>query len=195
MLLPKSLLALDYYRFRNTQLLGGRLTQIFRINAKQGKKTHFLKINTLLEYADVELNAEARDKLDKILERLVETNTIASWEYEEGFNIDSLVKERMTKRILEKYGECLVEISVPVEVVEHYESIALNYSSQKKTTALPKANGVAEKLKQTRKQENLSLDDLAKITGLSKASLSRIENGSVVRGETLSKVKSWLSTR
>jgi len=195
MLLPKSLLALDYYRFRNTQLLGGRLTQIFRINAKQGKKSHFLKINTLLEYADVELNAEARDKLDKILERLVETNTIASWEYEEGFNIDSLVKERMTKRILEKYGECLVEIRVPVEVAEHYESIALNYRGHTKPKALPKPNEIAEELKKARKLENLSLDELASITGLSKASLSRIENGQGVQVKTLGKVKSWLSTR
>lgn len=195
MLLPKSLLALDYYRFRNTQLLGGQLTQIFRINAKQGKKSHFLKINTLLKYADVELNAEARDKLDKILERLVETNTIASWEYEKGFNIDSLVKERMTKRILEKYGECLVEIRVPVEVAEHYESIALNYRGHTKPKALPKPNEIAEELKKARKLENLSLDELASITGLSKASLSRIENGQGVQVKTLGKVKSWLSTR
>ena len=195
MLLPKSLLALDYYRFRNTQLLGGRVTQIFRIKAKQGQKSHFLKINTLLEYADLELNTEARDKLDKILERLVETNTIASWQYEEGFNIDSLVKERMTKRILEKYGECLVEIGVPVAVAEHYSSINLNYNGQKKLKTLPKTTEVADELKQARKIENLSLDELAAITGLSKASLSRIENGGAVREATLGKVKDWLAGR
>lgn len=195
MLLPKPLLALDYYRFRNTQLLGGMLSQLFRINAKHGKQILHLKVSTLMEYADLELNAETRDKLETILDKLIETSTIASWQYEEGFNIDSLVKERITKRILEKYGNCLVEVRVPAEVVEHYEPIALNYSSKKKPKELPKPNGVAEELKQARKLENLSLDELASITGLSKASLSRIENGGAVRGETLSKVKSWLSGR
>jgi len=195
MLLPKPLLALDYYRFRNAQLLGGKLSQLFRINAKHGKKYLHLKVSTLLMYADLELNAETRDKLETILDKLIETSTIESWQYEEGFNIDSLVKERTTKRILEKYGDCLVEVRVPAEVAEHYEPIALNHSGHKKPKALPKPNGVAEELKQARKLENLSLDELASITGLSKASLSRIENGGAVRGATLDKVKIWLSER
>jgi len=195
MLLPKPLLALDYYRFRNTQLLGGKLTQLFRIRAKLGQKYHQLKVNTLLEYADLELNAETRDKLETILDKLVETSTIESWQYEEGFNIDSLVKERITKRILEKYGDCLVEVRIPAEVAEHYEPIALNHSGHKKPKALPKPDGIAEELKQARKIENLSLDELASITGLSKASLSRIENGKGVQGKTLSKVRGWLSGR
>jgi len=42
------------------------------------------------------------------LDKLIETSTIESWEYEEGFKIDRLVKERITKRILEKYGNSLV---------------------------------------------------------------------------------------
>ena len=195
MLLPKPLLALDYHRFRNTQLLGGMLSQLFRINAKHGKQILQLKVITLLGYADLELNAETRDKLETILDKLIETSTIESWQYEEGFNIDSLVKERITKRILEKYGDCLVEVRVPAEVAEHYEPIALNHSGHKKPKALPKPNGVAEELKQARKLENLSLDELASVTGLSKASLSRIENGGAVRGATLDKVKSWLSER
>jgi DNA-binding XRE family transcriptional regulator len=193
MLLPKPLIALDYYRFRNTQLLGGRLTQLFRIKAKQGQKTYFLKVNTLLEYADLELNAETQDKLEKILYKLIETSTIGSWEYEEGFSIDGLVKERVTKRILEKYGEALVKLEVPVEVADHYNSIALNYDDKKK--ALPKINGIAEELKQARKFENLSLDELAVIIGVSKPSLSRIENGESVRTTTLAPVKAWLAAR
>ena len=195
MLLPKPLLALDYYRFRNTQLLGGRLTQLFRIRAKHGKKSHDLKVNTLLEYADLELNAEAMEKLEKVLDKLIETSTIASWQYEEGFNIDSLVKERITKRILEKYGNCLVEVRIPAEVAEHYEPIAINHSGHKKPKELPKPNGVAEELKQARKLENLSLDELASIAGVSKPTLSRIENGKPVGGKTLSKVQNWLSGR
>jgi len=42
------------------------------------------------------------------LDKLIETSTIESWQYEEGFDIDSLVKERITKRIREKYGDSLV---------------------------------------------------------------------------------------
>jgi DNA-binding XRE family transcriptional regulator len=193
MLLPKSLLALDYYRFRNTQLIGGRLTQLFRIKAKLGQKTHYLKVNTLLEYADLELNAETQHKLEKILDKLIETDTIASWEYEDGFNIDSLVKERVTKRILEKYRDALVRLNVPAEVADHYKSIAINYDGKTKT--LPKVNGIAEELKQARKLENLSLDELATIIGVSKPSLSRIENGGSVRAVTLAPVKAWLAAR
>jgi DNA-binding transcriptional regulator YiaG len=193
MLLPKPLIALDYYRFRNTQLLGGRLTQLFRIKAKQGQKTYFLKVNTLLEYADLELNAETQNKLEKILDKLIETGTIANWEYEEGFSIDGLVKERVTKRILERYGEALVKLEVPVEVADHYNSIALNYDGKKK--ALPKINGIAEELKQARKLENLSLDELAAITRVSKATLSRIENGEAVSASTAEKVKRWMESR
>jgi len=86
-------------------------------------------------------------------------------------------------------------VRVPAEVEEHYEPIAPNHSGHKKPKALPKPRGVDEELKQARKLENLSLGDLADITGLSKASLSRIENGGAVRGATLDKVKSWLSER
>ncbi len=195
MLLPKKVLALDSHRFRNVKLLAGMLSQIFRIRAKRGKKSHHLTVNILVEYADLQKNAETKDKLEQVLDKLVETSAIASWQYKEGFNIDNLVKERVTKRILEKYWDCFVELEVPPAVVEEYASIAFNYSGHKKPKELPKPNGIAEELKQVRKIENLSLDDLASITGLSKASLSRIENGGAVRGATLDKVKNWLSGR
>jgi DNA-binding XRE family transcriptional regulator len=193
MLLPKNVLALDSHRFRNVKLLAAKLSQLFRIRAKDGKKSHHLKVNTLLEYADLGLNAETQDKLERILDKLIETDTIASWEYEESFNIDSLVRERITKRILERYGEVLVKLEVPVEVADHYSTIAINYDGKTKT--LPKVNGIAEELKQARKLENLSLDELAAVIGVSKASLSRIENGGSVRAATLAPVKAWLAAR
>lgn len=195
MLLPKKVLALDSHRFRNVKLLAGRLSQIFRIRAKSGEKSHHLMVNTLVEYADLQKNAETKDKLEQVLDKLVETSAIASWQYKEGFNIDDLVKDRVTKRILEKYWNCFVELEVPSAVVEEYASIALNYSGHTKPKALPKPNGIAEELKQARKLENLSLDELASIAGVSKPTLSRIENGKPVGGKTLSKVQSWLSGR
>jgi hypothetical protein len=195
MLLPKKVLALDSHRFRNVKLLAGRLSQIFRIRAKDGEKSHHLTVDCLVEYADLQKNAETKDKLEQVLDKLVETSAIASWQYKEGFNIDDLVKERVTKRILEKYWNCFVELEVPSAVVEEYASIALNYSGHTKPKALPKPNGIAEELKQARKLENLSLDELASIAGVSKPTLSRIENGKPVGGKTLSKVQSWLSGR
>lgn len=195
MLLPKKVLALDSHRFRNVKLLAGRLSQIFRIRAKSGEKSHHLMVNTLVEYADLQKNAETKDKLEQVLDKLVETSAIASWQYKEGFNIDDLVKERVTKRILEKYWNCFVELEVPSAVIEEYASIALNYSSHTKPKALSKPNGIAEELKQARKLENLSLDELASIAGVSKPTLSRIENGKPVGVKTLSKVQNWLSGR
>jgi DNA-binding transcriptional regulator YiaG len=114
---------------------------------------------------------------------------------EEGFSIDSLVKERITKRILEKYGDCLVEVRVPEEVAEHYEPIALNHSSHRKPKALPNTSGIAKELRQAREFENLSLNELAAITGVSKATLSRIENGEAVSASTAEKVKRWMESR
>jgi len=54
------------------------------------------------------------------VDKLMETGAIASWQYTEGFNIDALVKERVTKRILEKYWGYFVELEVPPEVVKEY---------------------------------------------------------------------------
>jgi len=92
-------------------------------------------------------------------------------------------------------------VRVPAEVAEHYEPIAPNHSGHKKSKALPKPRGVDEELKHARKFENLSLDDLASKIGVSKASLSQVENGNIGQENnprtrtTMNKVRSWLSER
>jgi hypothetical protein len=81
MFLPRGLLALDSYRFRAAKLLGAKLTEFFRINAKSGFNSHSLRVKTLLNFAEIPLNKSSEGELTKVLDTLSskQVKTIKGW--------------------------------------------------------------------------------------------------------------------
>jgi hypothetical protein len=194
MFLPRGLLALDSYRFRATKLLGAKLTELFRINAKNGHNTHPLRVKTLLNYAETPLNKDAESELSKILDTLSskQVKTIKGWSPETtiGEMKSASGKERVNEKLLANWAETMVTIEVPDELVTQYKTIAEN---RPKPIALPQERqDLSEALNEAMLTRNKKTEETAAEIGISTGTLSKVRNGGQPTMKVAQKIRDWL---
>lgn len=203
----RKLYALDDYRHRSVKLLGHRLEELFRINARTGPAIR-LRVSTLLGYADIASETprpEDRDALEGALERLVEAEVLRGWQYADGFNVDDKVRQRMTSRRLEEWADSFVEVEASQPVADQYAPIAekalahKHKAGQRAERAARKAAqettppaGIGAELRALRSRLGLSVLVAGERIGISSATVSRIENGAKVSPQAGEKVRAWL---
>jgi hypothetical protein len=197
MFLPRGLLALDSYRFRAAKLLGAKLTEFFRINAKSGFNSHSLRVKTLLNFAEIPLNKSSEGELTKVLDTLSskQVKTIKGWRSDTtlGEMKAASGKERVNEKLLANWAETMVTIEVPDELVTQYKTIAEN---RPKPIALhgpiEERQDLSEALNEAMLTRNKKTEETAAEIGISTGTLSKVRNGGQPSMKNARKIQDWL---
>jgi DNA-binding XRE family transcriptional regulator len=190
-LLSANALRYDPYRQRAEKRLLRYLSWQWRIGASRREFLRVYRVQTLLEEIGLSLETlnpgRTRERLEICLDTLLEHQDIAGWQYDEWDD------ERAGKKgWVRDWLTAKLAIEAPETIKTAYGAASLDDAQAKAANTLPSAT-LAERLKQRRRDRNLSQLQAAEALGISQAYYSHLERGTRVPSTAVSRrVESWL---
>lgn len=175
-----------------------RLSRFFafqwRIRARD--KTYFqpFKVFNLLDAIEQNINLrypnKTREKLENALDKLVEDRIIVSWQYVDGLDDTKLKTRGWIKTWLEwsiKVEPCEIEI-------DHYKNLSDKIQIVK--TSIRTGKLKAENIRVIRKEQGLTLMQLAEVLNIKECYLSMIETGKKpITKKVAKKFNKWMDRK
>lgn len=197
-LLPQKVLT--YYPYRKTleKKMMRYFSWRFRTQARRGDYLQSLKIKTLLKQLNYKRKSLSpsrfRDRFEKALDQLMDDQLITSWQYDQ-WDEDIVFKRNW----IEDWLETSIIIFPPQSIVTYYKPLEKKQSKRKQDQSKVLASletvphDIGKKLKERRKEKQLTLKQLSKKIGISVSYLSHIErNVKKPSHQMYVKIQDWL---